>query len=75
MLPLVVDVDNADIMASLIALKVEVEEELVLQNPLRFTFSGGHEAPLIAKELGQAGVGIILTEPRPFPKQWEARRM
>ncbi|KAI0692924.1 composite domain of metallo-dependent hydrolase [Cerioporus squamosus] len=73
--PLVIDVDSADIMATLISLKSEVEHHLGLDTPLRFTFTSGGEAHLLAKELGQAGIGVVLTHPRPFPKTWEMRRI
>ena len=62
-------------MATLISLKSEVEHDLALSAPLKITFTGAREAHLLAKEIGQAGIGVILTEPRPFPKEWEARRM
>ena len=42
---------------------------------LKVTIAGGREAHLLARELGAAGVGVLLTQPRPFPKEWEARRM
>ncbi|TFK91320.1 composite domain of metallo-dependent hydrolase [Polyporus arcularius HHB13444] len=73
--PLVIDVHSADVMATLISLKSEIEDKLALDRPLRFTFTGGGEAHLLAKELGQAGVGVVLTQPRPFPRSWETRRM
>ncbi|KAI0746214.1 carbohydrate esterase family 9 protein [Daedaleopsis nitida] len=75
--PLVVDVESADIIASLLALKVEVEHALSGAAPakLRFTFAGGREAHLLAREIAQAGAGVLLTQPRPFPKEWEARRI
>ena len=73
--PLVVNVHSADIMATLIALKVKVERELNLRSPMRFTFAGAQEAHLLANELAEAGVGVILTYSRPFPLWWEMRRM
>ncbi|KAI0710591.1 carbohydrate esterase family 9 protein [Earliella scabrosa] len=73
--PLVIDVDSADIMATLIALKSEAERVLGVSVPLNLTFSGGGEAHLLAKEIGQAGIGVILTQPRPFPKMWDAHKI
>ncbi|RPD56488.1 composite domain of metallo-dependent hydrolase [Lentinus tigrinus ALCF2SS1-7] len=73
--PLVIDVESADIMSTLISLKSEVERTLSLTAPLRFTFTGAGEAYLVAKELGNAKIGVILTQPRPFPKAWETRRI
>jgi hypothetical protein len=60
-------------MASLILLKKEVEEQL--DTKLKMTFLGGTEAHLLAKELAEAGVGVILTPPRSFPDTWERRRV
>ena len=70
-----VDVQSADIMATLVALKYEVERKLALAHKLRFTFVGAMEAHLLARELGEAGVGVILTMPRPLPMFWDSRRM
>ena len=73
--PLVVEAESADVIATLVELKKEVEHKLGLGKKLKVTIAGGHEAHLLARELGAAGMGVLLTEPRPFPKQWEARRM
>ncbi|KAL0956531.1 hypothetical protein HGRIS_002672 [Hohenbuehelia grisea] len=72
-LPLVISVQNADAMASIINLKKEVEE--ATNKRLRITFAGGLEAHLIATEIGQAGIGVILAPSRPFPGAWEERRI
>jgi imidazolonepropionase-like amidohydrolase len=72
-LPLVVDVHSADIMASVIQLKAEVEA--YTGSELRLVFSGAAEAHLIAKEISQANVGVILNPSRPFPINWRARRI
>ncbi|KAJ7255301.1 carbohydrate esterase family 9 protein [Mycena rebaudengoi] len=50
-IPLVVDVESADI-----------------------TLTGATEAHLLAKEIGQAGVGVIVHQ-RPFPFTWQQRRI
>jgi len=47
--PLVVDVHSADIMATLIILKAEVEEKI--GSNMRMVFSGATEAHLLAEEL------------------------
>ncbi|KAG6849988.1 hypothetical protein H0H93_002778 [Arthromyces matolae] len=73
MLPLVVRVHSADVMASLIKLKKETED-LTGAN-IRLTFSGANEAHLLAKEIGEANIGVILTSPRPFPGTWKSRRI
>lgn len=71
-LPLVVKVESADIIATLIGLKKEVE----VQNgvAIQMTLVGANEAHLLARELGEAGVGVIVS-PRPFPGSWKSRRM
>ncbi|TFK91321.1 composite domain of metallo-dependent hydrolase [Polyporus arcularius HHB13444] len=73
--PLVINTESADIIATLISLKSEVEETLVLEKPLKFTLVGGREAHLLAKQIGEAGIGVIFKQLRPFPKEWEARRI
>ncbi|KAG6911111.1 hypothetical protein DXG01_003851 [Tephrocybe rancida] len=72
-LPLVIEVQSADVMASLIRLKQEVEDDS--GNTIKLTFSGANEAHLLAKEIGEAGVGVILAPSRPFPGTWESRRI
>lgn len=66
-------VQSADIMATLIELKKEVEEES--GTSIKLTFSGANEAHILAKEIGEAGVGVILNPSRPFPGTWKSRRM
>ena len=70
---MVVDTDSADIIATLVRLKQEVE--LRTGNAIRLTISGGLEAHLLAKELAEANVGVIQVPSRPFPTVWERRRM
>ena len=67
------EVHSADIMGSLIELKEDVEYETGID--LRLVFSGASEAHLLAKEIGRAGVGVILNPSRPFPNEWRSRRM
>ncbi|KAG5648502.1 hypothetical protein DXG03_003113 [Asterophora parasitica] len=71
-LTLVVRVESADIIASLIHLKREVEGHS--GNTIKLTLVGASEAHLLAKEIGEAGVGVILSS-RPFPGTWESRRI
>jgi hypothetical protein len=70
---LVVSVENADIMATLLSLKTEYEEST--GKTLKLTFSGGTEAHLLADEIAAADVSVILTKLRPYPGSWEQRRM
>ncbi|KIJ61332.1 hypothetical protein HYDPIDRAFT_96756, partial [Hydnomerulius pinastri MD-312] len=72
-IPLVVQVQNADIIASLIKLKKEVESST--KTPLKLAVAGAAEAHLLAKELGETGVGVIVTPSRPFPEKWEMKRI
>lgn len=49
-LPLVIDVGSADVMAALLKLKAEVEQNR--GTSMRMVFSGAAEAHLLAKEIG-----------------------
>lgn len=60
-------------MATLLSLKAEVEGES--QNKIKMTFMGALEAHLLAEEIAEANVGVILSPARPFPRTWEQRRM
>ncbi|KAF8812241.1 composite domain of metallo-dependent hydrolase [Phlegmacium glaucopus] len=71
--PLVVEVDNADIMASLLILKADVEDKI--GSKMRMVFSGAMEAHLLAEEIGNANIGVILNPARPFPMVWDQRRI
>ncbi|KAG6832608.1 hypothetical protein H0H92_014444 [Tricholoma furcatifolium] len=72
-IPLVVEAHSADIIATLIVLKKEVEHQT--GRPIKMTITGASEAHILSKELGEAGIGIILNPPRPFPYTWEDRRI
>lgn len=72
-MPLVVEAHNADIIATLIVLKKEIEAET--RRSMKLTITGAAEAHLLAQELAEAGVGVILNPARPFPYTWEGRRM
>ncbi|KAH7911300.1 composite domain of metallo-dependent hydrolase [Hygrophoropsis aurantiaca] len=72
-IPLVVEVQNADIIASLISLKKEFEQHT--GGTLTLTLVGAAEAHLLAKEIGEAGIGVILTPARAFPGDWESKRI
>lgn len=72
-LPLVIEAHSADIIATLILLKREVEREI--GSDIKMTISGATEAHLLAKELAQAAVGVIVRPSRPFPYVWEDRRL
>lgn len=60
-------------MATLIELKKEIEAQHKAK--VQLTFSGASEAHLLAKEIGEAGIGVILNPVRSFPMTWKERRM
>ena len=63
-IPLIVATDNADIIVTIVHLKQELETEI--GNRIKVTIVGGAEAHILAHELAGAGVGVILTPPRPY---------
>ncbi|CAE6444840.1 unnamed protein product [Rhizoctonia solani] len=71
-LPLVVLVENADIMATLLDLKKELEG--TSNSTLHLVFAGATESHLIAHELAKANVGVILAPLRPMPHFWDQIR-
>ncbi|KAF9782828.1 carbohydrate esterase family 9 protein [Thelephora terrestris] len=75
---LVVDVESADIMATLLSLKAEVEHKIFTEtnhhHELKLTFSGATEAHILARELRHAKVGVLV-HPRPYPYSWDSRRI
>lgn len=68
-----VEADSADIIATIILLKKEVEQ--VSGAPMKWTIARGAEAHLLAKELAAANVGVVQVPSRPFPGIWDQRRM
>ena len=70
---MVVDVHSADAITSVISLKKEVEEQT--GRSLRITLAGATEAHIVAQEIAEAGIGVIVYPSRPFPYAWEDRRM
>ncbi|KAH7922182.1 hypothetical protein BV22DRAFT_1114028 [Leucogyrophana mollusca] len=67
--PLVVAVESADIMSTLLRLKATYPGALAL------TFAGAAEAHLIADEIAQAGVSVVVTSNKPYPWTWDQRRI
>jgi len=70
---LVIDVEEADIIASIISVKTEIEESTGVK--LKITLSGASEAHILARELAQADVGVIVKPSRPYPSSWGQRRL
>jgi PP-loop superfamily ATP-utilizing enzyme len=60
-------------MATLIELKKEIETKH--KTKIQLTFSGAAESHLLAKEIADAQVGVILIPSHPFPATWKSRRM
>ena len=73
MIPIVVEVHSADVIATLILLKKEVEEKMGAT--IHMTIAGATEAHLLVKEIAEARIGIIFNPSRPFPATWERRRV
>ncbi|KAI8973081.1 carbohydrate esterase family 9 protein [Trametes punicea] len=71
--PLAISIHSADAIASIITLKKEVEQEL--GNKIKVTLIGATEAHLLAKEIGDADIGVLVSPSRPFPHTWEGRRL
>lgn len=70
-MPLVIDVDSSDVMATLLILKAELENQL--GSRMRMVFSGAAEGHILAQDISAANVGVII-EPKPVPSIWENRR-
>ena len=68
-----IDVHNADVIATLLELKREVQVKI--GHIINMTILGGSEAHLLAEEISKANVGVILNPVRPFPYNWDSRRM
>ncbi|KIK32334.1 hypothetical protein CY34DRAFT_101749, partial [Suillus luteus UH-Slu-Lm8-n1] len=70
---LVVNVESADIMATLLRLKDEYEAQS--GRDLCMTFAGATEAHLLAHEIAKARVSVLVTQSKPYPSTWEQRRI
>ncbi|KAG9086281.1 hypothetical protein FRC06_003164, partial [Ceratobasidium sp. 370] len=71
--PLVIAVNKADYMATLLELKAEIEG--VTGRALRMTFAGAAEAHVLAPQIAASGVGVIVVPTRPFPATWDQKRI
>jgi hypothetical protein len=72
-IPLIVEAHSAEIIASIILLKKEVEASI--GRAIKVTISGASEAHLLASELAKARIGVVVAPSRSFPATWEDRRM
>lgn len=71
-LPLVIDVHSADVIASLLRMKGEVER--TSKNELRLIILGGAESHMLADTLAAANVGVILAPLFSYALSWDQRR-
>jgi hypothetical protein len=62
-----------DIISTLIRLKMEIES--VKRTIIKMTITGASEAHVLAAEIADAGIGVIVNPSRPFPVKWQDRRM
>nr|XP_031860080.1 uncharacterized protein CI109_004444 [Kwoniella shandongensis]KAA5527152.1 hypothetical protein CI109_004444 [Kwoniella shandongensis] len=67
-LTLVVKTSKADVIAAVVRLKKEVGDKV------KITILGGHESWLIADELAEANIGVIVSPARSYPGDWDSRR-
>ncbi|KAF2263032.1 hypothetical protein CC78DRAFT_519114 [Lojkania enalia] len=82
-LPLVLSVHSADTIATIIALKSEIESAIssaahstpsVSEHKLRVIIIGGAESHLLAAELAHASIPVILAPLLPHAQSWDQRR-
>ncbi|KAL7420676.1 hypothetical protein Q5752_004627 [Cryptotrichosporon argae] len=66
---LVVVVNKADVIASVVALKKEVAPDA------KITILGGAEAWMVADDLADENIGVIVSPARSFPSDWDSRRI
>lgn len=72
-IPLVVETHSADIIATIILLKEDIEAEM--GQAMKITILGGGEAHLLAEELVGADIGVVVSPPRPLAYSWDYRRV
>ncbi|OWZ77540.1 amidohydrolase [Cryptococcus neoformans Bt85] len=68
-LRLVVEVSSADVISALVRLKREVGRKV------KITILGGHESWLIAQDLADEDIGVIVAPARSYPEEWGQRRI
>ncbi|KAH8884902.1 hypothetical protein GQ53DRAFT_751554 [Thozetella sp. PMI_491] len=69
-LPLVIDAQSADVIATVLKFKTEHEA----LKDIRLAFHGGAESWLVAKELAAADAGVILNPFLSYRTSWDERR-
>jgi len=77
-IPLVITVHSADVIAALLRMKQDVEETMTsLESPsteLNLIILGGAESHLLATELAEANVGVVLAPLFAYATEWDQRR-
>ncbi|PKS13257.1 hypothetical protein jhhlp_000028 [Lomentospora prolificans] len=77
-LPLILSAHSANTIAAVIRLKSDVEKAITesgsSETKLRIAILGGAESHIVAKELAQADVGVVLAPLLPYSTSWEERR-
>lgn len=71
-MPLVLNAHKADTIAAILRVKSAAEDASSI--PLRMLLIGGAEAHLLAAELAEAGVGVVLAPLLSYRSEWEERR-
>lgn len=72
-LVLALTINSADGIASALRVKQDVEKALKGAK-IKMAIIGGAESHLVAQELADAAVGVILTPLQPMPLNWDSRR-
>ena len=80
-MPLAITVHSADIIASIIHMKAQVQKAIELNYPLigrvpqlKVLIIGGAESHLVADELAEADIGVVLAPPFPYAVSWDQKR-
>ena len=77
-LPLVLDVHSADMIASILRMKVDVESAMrisgIFSSAINLVIYGGAESHILAEELADAGVSVILSPLQAYSETWDQRR-
>lgn len=71
-LPLAITVHSADVIASVLKVKKAVES--ASNSTIRLVIVGGAESWLVAKELAEAEVGVVLAPLQAYAGTWDQRR-
>lgn len=71
-MPLVIDVHSADIIASILKMKGEVETST--SHKLNLILYGGAESHLVVSEIAAANVSVVLAPLLPYSETWDQRR-